>query len=37
MWIIVKRDEFGEPLLREWREVAPTYQTLMSKLGEALF
>lgn len=34
-WTITMRDEFGEPLRRERR--APTYQELLSVLGESPF
>ena len=34
-YIITRYDDFGEPLLREWRPY--TYYELLARLGEALF
>ena len=34
-YIITKSDDFGEPLLREWRVY--TYHELLARLGDALF
>jgi hypothetical protein len=34
-YTVTKWDEFGEPLLREWR--AYTYIELLARLGEAPF
>lgn len=34
-YVIIKWDEFGDPLLREWRP--DTYEELLARLGDALF